>query len=105
MESNQCGSARVRTPRHRHCPVSPQRRLTDPDLQRRDRRGVKSTGPGGGSHGALHHAQPLTAQLDYGFRPPVFRIERRERDRGGIGNAAEHMLFFHRSEKRRSIGS
>ena len=49
--------------------------------KRLDRWGLKSTGLGDRSHGALHHAQSLPVLFDHGFRPPIFRIKRCERDR------------------------
>jgi hypothetical protein len=79
-QADQIGGAVFGAARHRQRPVSFQGGVGDAALQRLDRSRREAASLCDGPHGALHHAQPLPILFDHGFRPPGFRIERRERD-------------------------
>ena len=99
-QSDQGRVASFGAARHRQHSISLQCGFADAFLQRFDGRGLKSTGFGEGSHRTFHHAKTLPVLFDHGFRPPIFRIKRREGNGCDLGKVIEDAPVFRGVEER-----
>jgi len=89
MRGSRFGAAR-----HRQRPIALQCRSPTRASKRLDRRGLESARFGDGAHGAFHHGSRCPFCFDYGFRPPVFRIELRKETGRDLGKVVENVPLF-----------
>ena len=98
-QPDQCGRAVLGAARHRQRPIPFEGRFATRSSSAFDRRRLRPQAWATVRTAPFHHAQPLPVLFDHGFRPPVFRVERRERDRRDRRHAVEDVPLFRRGKE------